>query len=84
MKNLVKFFAFLFIAAISLTSCRDEEKKDDDTTTVEGVEMENDAEIKVKDDGEKIKMEDSEKEVKIKKDEEGNIEKKKVDMKDEE
>ena len=46
--------------------------------------MENDAEIKVKDDGEKIKMEDSEKEVKIKKDEEGNIEKKKVDMKDEE
>ncbi|WP_121665781.1 hypothetical protein [Mesonia aquimarina] len=82
MKKFTKLAAFVFIAAITFTSCRNEEKAE--TKEVEGVEMENDAEVKVKDGGEKIKMEDSEKEVKIKKDEQGNIEKKKVDMKDEE
>jgi len=75
-------FSFFFI------SCREEDKTDDaemeleeKTITVEGVEVDEDAAIEVSDDGQKIKMEDSEKEVKIKKDEYGNVVKKKVDYK---
>ncbi|MBW2960611.1 hypothetical protein [Mesonia aestuariivivens] len=79
MKGL-KFLTLAFAISVSLISCREE--KSEDTNEVEGVEMEENANIDVSDDGEKIKMEDSEKEVKIKKDENGNVEKKKVDYKD--
>lgn len=61
----------------SFTSCRNDKKKE-----MNGVEMDKDADVKKTDDGQKIKMEDADKKVKIKKDENGNVEKKKIKHKD--
>ena len=76
MKKVVRTLAVAAILAVSLTSCRDENKE---TKTVEGVEVSKDADIDVSDDGKKIKIEDGETDVKIKRDEDGNIEKKKIE-----
>ncbi|MBJ96751.1 MAG: hypothetical protein CMC87_02080 [Flavobacteriaceae bacterium] len=77
--KVVKFLMLAFALSFTIISCREEEKKG--TMEVEGVEVEEDTNVDVSDDGEKIEIEDSEKEVKIKKDENGNIEKKKVEYK---
>lgn len=83
MKNYFKIATLALFLGFTVVSCRDANKEaDKDLNVVEGVEMQEDAEIKVKDD--KIKMEDSEKEVKVKLDEEtGAVEKVKVDPKEE-
>ncbi len=70
-----------FTFSLALVSCRDTKEKE--TKEVEGVEVEQNAKIETSSDGQKIEIEDSEKEVKIKKDENGNIEKKKIEYKDE-
>jgi len=76
MKKVIRTLAVAAILSISLTSCRDENKE---TKTVEGIEVTEEAEVEVSDDGEKVEIQDGETEIKIKKDENGNIEKKKID-----
>lgn len=77
MKKVVRTLAVAAILSVCLTSCRDENKED--TKTIEGVEVSKDAKVDISDDGEKIKIKDGETEIKIKKDEDGNIEKKKIE-----
>lgn len=97
MKNYLKMGACIFGLAVALTACRNEkadENKEGDMTEMGAdgeitkeeakaeMNMDADAEVKMKDD--KIKMEDENKEVKIKMDEEtGTVEKIKVDEKEE-
>ncbi|MFD2696369.1 hypothetical protein ACFSQ0_00015 [Mesonia sediminis] len=82
MKVSFKHLGLGLVLICSLYSCRDQEEKD--TKTIEGVEVSDDAEIEVSDDGEKIEIEDGDTEVKIKKDEDGNIEKKKIETEEKE
>lgn len=96
MKNHLRLFALVLCMGVALSSCRNEEKKATDNTEMnsemnsettveetaaEKMNMDPDAEVKVKDD--KIKMEDDTKKVKIKTDEDGTVDKTKVEYKDE-
>ena len=51
MRNLSKFLSVLFIASIVLVGCREDDKKDDaiddDTTVIEGVEVDKDAKVEI-------------------------------------
>jgi len=72
MKKNIFLLASALIFTFSFTSCRENKEVSTDETIIE--EMQNDgAEIKVKDDGDKIKMDNGEKEVKIKTDDDGNV-----------
>lgn len=78
MRNFLKIFMVLAVMSLTFTSCRD----DKDTKTVDGIEVDKDADVKVSDDGDKIKVEDANKKIKIKKNDDGSLKKKKVKNKD--
>ncbi|RMA57601.1 hypothetical protein [Ulvibacter antarcticus] len=70
----MKKIAFIALTALflgtSLTSCR--EQKSEKETLIEEMKADG-ADIKIKDGGDKIKMETDDKEVKIKTDDDGNV-----------
>ncbi|WP_124979383.1 hypothetical protein [Nonlabens xiamenensis] len=75
MKHLLKSLLLVALFAVALTSCRDEEKSQEETVN----EMiENGDEVKVKEDKVKIENEDGS-ETKIKYDDDGQVEKVKTD-----
>ncbi|PZD76789.1 hypothetical protein [Mesonia sp. K7] len=83
MKNLSKLLSILFIASIALVSCRDEEKKDgetaEETTVIEGIEVDKDAKVEVNQDGDKVEITEDNREIEIQKESDGSIEKIKID-----
>lgn len=76
MIKVVRTLAVAVIVSVSLISCREESKE---TKTVEGIEVTEEAQVEVSEDGEKVEIQDGNTEIKVKKDENGNIEKKKID-----
>ena len=83
MRNLSKFLSVLFIASIVLVGCREDDKKDDaiddDTTVIEGVEVDKDAKVEINKDGDKVEITEDNREIEIQKESDGSIEKIKID-----